>query len=85
MKIMGTESGIHEKNERRYRINWLRGAPHGHVSLVPYPDRMTLLLVRMSRTSTISIPRTRNSCTAHADCLRAGKILGKARQQNSVY
>ena len=35
-----TESRIHEKKERRYRIDWLRGAPHGHVSLVPYPDRM---------------------------------------------
>jgi len=32
----------------------------------------------------MSIPRTRNSCTAHADCLRAGKMLGKAKQQNSV-
>jgi hypothetical protein len=38
----------------------------------------------MRRASTMSIPRTRNSCTAHADCLRAGKMLGKAKQQNSV-
>ena len=35
-----TGSRIHEKKERRYRIDWLRGAPHGHVSLVPYLDRI---------------------------------------------
>lgn len=33
--------GSTKKNERRYRIDWLRGTAHGHVSLVPYPDRMT--------------------------------------------
>jgi hypothetical protein len=41
MKITGRESRIHEKKKTRYRIDWLRGTPHGHISLVPYPDRMT--------------------------------------------
>ena len=58
---------VPREKESRQWIDWLRGALYVNFSWVRYLDRMNLLLVRMRRASTMSIPRTHNSYSEHAD------------------